>query len=85
MITEDKLKMYSRYDGDIDSWARTSSRKEKTLMNDKDWFAIESLLQDLKLVRNGLASEEYKATLNEKLKRLCCTDAIEFLKDHEIL
>ena len=85
MITEDKLKMYSRYDGDIDSWARTSSRNEKTLMNDKDWFAIESLLQDLKLVRNRLASDEYKATLNKKLKGLCSMDAVEVLKDHEIL
>jgi hypothetical protein len=71
MITEDKLKIFERYDGDSDSWARNGSEKEKVVMTDDDWYIIESLIQDLFLVKNGLASLQFKDALNIKLKEKC--------------
>ena len=71
MITEDKLKIFERYDGNSDSWARNSSEKEKVVMTDDDWYIIESLIQDLFLVKNGLASLQFKDALNIKLKEKC--------------
>ena len=71
MITEDKIKIFERYDGNSDSWARNSSEKEKVVMTDDDWYIIESLIQDLFLVKNGLASLQFKDALNIKLKEKC--------------
>ena len=47
MITEDKIKIYKRYKGDIDSWARAGSKKEKLIMIDNDWYMIDGFIQDL--------------------------------------
>lgn len=71
MITGYKIRIFNRYDGDIDSWARSGSKKEKLFMNDDDWYMIDTLIQDLSIVRKGLASEEFKNTLNSKLKESC--------------
>lgn len=67
MITEDKVKIYKRYNGDIDSWARSGSKKEKSIIIDEDWYVIDGLIQDLSLVKKGLASSGFSETLNVKL------------------
>lgn len=71
MITEDKIKIFKRYDGDIDSWARSGSKREKFIMTDNDWYIIDALIQDLLLVKKGLTSLEFTNTLNSKLKENC--------------
>ena len=43
MITEDKIKIFKRYDGDIDSRVRSGSKKEKFVMTDNDWYIIDAL------------------------------------------
>ena len=50
-------------------------------MEDADWYLIENLLQDLKLVSKGQASNEYSEALKERIQ-LNCRDAetIEELK-----
>jgi len=71
MVTGGKVKIFERYDGDIDSWARSGSKKEKIFMTDDDWYMIDTLIQDLFLVEKGLASIEFNDTLNGKLKENC--------------
>lgn len=71
MITEDKIKVYKRYDGDIDGWARSGSKKEKSIMSDEDWYVINGLIQDLSMVKNGLASSGFNENLNVKLIEMC--------------
>ena len=84
MITADKLKIYSRYKGDIDMWTRTGKRKEKKIMTTNDWYLIERLLQDLTIARKGLASEEFKIDLDKKLVENCDgVDTINRLKKEE--
>lgn len=71
MITEDKIKVFKRYDGDIDSWARSGSKKEKSIMTDEDWYVIDGFIQDLSMVKKGLASSGFSENLNVKLKETC--------------
>jgi len=54
MITLEKIKIYKRYSGNIDSWAKSGSKKEKLFMNIDDWYAIDGLIQDFYLMKNGL-------------------------------
>ena len=81
MITAKKLSIYKKYDGDIDSWARSGRKSEQMEMEDADWYLIESLLQDLKLVSKGLASKDYSEALQDRIQSNCSdTEAIEKLK-----
>lgn len=71
MITKEKLKIFMKYDGNIDDWARRSTKNEKAVMSDNDWRVIESLVQDIFLAKKGLASEEFSKNLNDKLNDSC--------------
>ncbi len=71
MITEKKIKIFKRYDGNLDNWARSCSKKEQSAIDDDDWYVIDSLIQDLSLVSKGITSEGYNNTLNEKLRENC--------------
>ncbi len=71
MITEGKIKVYKRYNGDIDSWVRSGTKKEKLNMTDEDWYLIGDFIQDLVLVKKGLASLDFNKTLKAKLQEKC--------------
>lgn len=71
MITKEKIIIYKHYNGDIDGWARTATRDQKVIINDKDWLLIQGIVQDLMLVKNGFASESYLNAINEKLQANC--------------
>ncbi len=71
MITINKLKIYQRYNGDVDGWARVGSKEEKSIMSDEDWFLIEGFIQDLNLIKKGLASDTFMNSINERLKGKC--------------
>ena len=82
MITKGKLDIYKHFNGDIDGWARIGTKKQKMIMEDKDWLLIESFLQDIHLVRNGLASEKYVKAMNVRLRENCDNEeTIQKLKD----
>ncbi len=81
MITAKKISLYKKYEGDVDGWARSGSKSGQIEMEDADWYLIENLLQDLKLVSKGLASNEYSEALQERLQSNCSdAEAIEKLK-----
>lgn len=71
MITKEKIQIYKAFNGDIDGWARIGSYEQKMSMEDKDWFQIESFLQDLELVRSGMASDSYIRAINKSLANNC--------------
>ena len=71
MITEEKITIFKRHDGDIDSWTRCASKKEKSIMSDKDWCIIDALIQDIFIVEKGLASSVFRDNLSLKLKETC--------------
>ena len=81
MITQDKIKIYKKYNSDIDSWVRNGSKKEKLIMNDDDWYLIDGLIQDFSLVKKGLTSLAFANDLNDKLKERCDSEeTIQALK-----
>lgn len=71
MLTIEKVKLYNRWRGDIDSWARSGSRKSKSGMEDDDWYLIDRFIGDLTLIKNGHAAESYTKDLNDRLLESC--------------
>ncbi|WP_139924828.1 hypothetical protein [Hymenobacter sp. DG01] len=60
MVTLEKLAIYRKYNGDIDSWVRCNIKSDTNIMDDADWYLISRLLSDLVLVENNLASDDLK-------------------------
>lgn len=85
MITQEKLKIYKKFNGDIDSWARSGRKKEKAIMEDKDWGMIDGFIQDLKLIDKGLAAEVYIDGVYKRMNDHCDStvtiEEITFLMD----
>ncbi len=79
MITEQKLEIFKRYQGDIDGFSRGGKNNEKNLFDEKDWSLIDSVLQDLKLVNAELCSSEYKERLISLLNDNFDKKAIELI------
>ncbi|QMW02857.1 hypothetical protein [Spirosoma foliorum] len=71
MITEAKLNVYKDYRGDGDFWARIGLKRDKAIMEDGDFYLIDSLLQDIELVKRGLVSEKFAETVDKKLLANC--------------
>lgn len=81
MITQDKIKIFKKYNGDIDSWSRSGSKKEKLIMSDNDWYVIDGLIQDFSLVKKGLTALSFSDDLDYKLKENCDSEeTIQALK-----
>jgi len=73
MITQQKLEIYERYNGDNDLFARIGEKKEKELMRD-DWNLIENFIQDIGLINRLLASEDFIKAVKSNLQRNCDDD-----------
>lgn len=71
MITLKHLKIYENYGGDGDMLIRTGSYEEKELMDYETWSLIEELIQNLELIKKGLASDSFKSQILKKLKTAC--------------
>ena len=69
MITISKLKLYQSFNGDIDFFSRVASEREKNSISDNEWFLIDSLISDIDLIKNELASESFKTRFQENLKK----------------
>lgn len=74
MLTIDKLKMYRRFNGDIDGFAR-SKVDDRSGITDEDWRVIDELRQALFLVRSGQAASEFAASLEQRLSSVAADDA----------
>ena len=65
MITLEKLKIYNKYSGNIESWDRFGKKKDKGFLEYEEWELIDELVQNIELVEKGLVSENFKfQTLN---------------------
>jgi hypothetical protein len=61
MITWEKLRIYEKFGGDADDFARRSKQSERLSITDEDWRVIEELRQSLSIVQSGLASADFEA------------------------
>lgn len=69
MITTEHLRIYKKYDGDMDFFAKMGRKNEKALFEGNTWRLLEDYERGLKPMAKGLASEEEKAKTLVGLKR----------------
>ena len=70
MITVEHLRIYHRYNKDIDSFARSGSNHKNQTMTDDIWFLIENFESDIEVIKKGLASKEYETRIMRKLEEM---------------
>ncbi|MBS3951544.1 MAG: hypothetical protein KGZ88_01125 [Methylomicrobium sp.] len=68
MITQYKLEIYKRYNGDLDGWCLLGDDTEKTLMNEQDWFEIQELVQKVILLKQGVVSQAFAQKINQAVQ-----------------
>ena len=71
MITSQHIAIYLSYRGDRQEFARAATESEKALIDEKLWALIEGLLEDIALIKNGLASEDYAEDVERRLEIIC--------------
>lgn len=69
MLTLTKIRVYRKYGGDIDGFARAKNPKDYSLVTDDEWLLIDSLIQKLALVKNGKASPEYAKRISVEVRQ----------------
>lgn len=68
MITQYKLEIYKRYNGDPDGWCLIGDEREKTKMNEHDWFEIQELVQKVILLKQGVVSQAFAQKINQAVQ-----------------
>jgi len=82
MITAKKLRIYEKFNGDIDGFARGSTLDERDTIEDGDWFLIDKLLQALTIIQSGYATTEFAAEAHQRLAAVVRNeDAREILRE----
>jgi len=67
IITSEKLRIYERFHGDIDGFARGGKLGERLSITDEDWHLIDEILQSLVIVQAGRANPEFEASVRARL------------------
>ena len=70
MITKQKLEIYKLYGGDVDSLGRGMKATHQKVINGNDFYIIGSLIQNITIIRNKLASKEFEEE-TEKMRLYC--------------
>ncbi|MEM9547676.1 MAG: hypothetical protein AAGA77_16970 [Bacteroidota bacterium] len=81
MINLNHLKIFEKYNGDSDGFARAGSKIEKEQMDHNYWFMIANFKHDLELVRKGLTSDGFNKDLERRLNEQVDVEAQERLKE----
>ena len=71
IITLKHLDIYQTFKGDGDMLIRLGSEPEKQLLKYDIWKLIEGFIQDINLISDNLVSQDYRDTVNERLKMNC--------------
>lgn len=82
VITIEKLKIYNRYLGDVDAYARSARGSEKAVFGDdadKAWGIMMRMHADMEMIGNGLASEGFTRKTLEELKEVCDEESFVML------
>jgi hypothetical protein len=76
MITLRQIEIFKKFNGDIDHLYRIGSAKEKSICSGNDWSLIASIVQDLELVKKGIAAESFIKNLDLQLKQNLESEAV---------
>ena len=75
MITLWHVEQFKRYNGDGDAFFRMASKKESEGMGPEHWAVMDSLIQDMFLIKGGLASESFTNAAKKRLRESCDSEA----------
>ena len=78
MLTIEKIKIYNKFGGDVDGFARGGKSSEQNLIGDNDWSLIDEFEQDTKLISDRLVSREYRESALNKLNEKCDTETLKY-------
>ena len=67
MLTLESLRIYERFNGDIDGWARMKSLTDSSIA-ETDWHVIDTLITDLRIAASGRASPSFLRELDARLQ-----------------
>lgn len=70
MLTEEKIEIFKRYKGDYDGYHIQNKDKNKMISGD-EWFLLNNFMQDIYLIRKGVAAESFEIAVIKKLKESC--------------
>jgi len=70
MITQEKIKIYSKYGGDSDHLTRINNQQDKLAISDNDWSVIDGFVTDIGSVENNLTSRKFAKELSTRLSQL---------------
>lgn len=68
MLTREKLTLFEEFNGDIDGWTRMRRDADPSHMTMADWNLIDRLIMDLGIAEAGLATAEFRAETEERLR-----------------
>lgn len=75
-ITLDMLRIYRRFDGDVDAWVRLGTTAEQSIMTDVDFHTIGSFIQRCAVVKGGLAAQEFPQQVSHELNQATSDEAV---------
>src|SRR5688572_8719950 len=78
MITLKKLKVFNKYNGDEDSFARLGQR-DKELITDGEWSFLSNTMQSLDMVRKKVTSTEFAKKTLQELRNVCDPEVYQVL------
>lgn len=78
-ITSEMLRVYLKYNGDIDMFARIGRKRERQLCEPNDWDVIDDFFQRLEMIEKGLCSAEFKKKTLAEIKKITDTAAYNLL------
>ena len=70
------LRVYLKYNGDIDMFARIGRKRERQLCEPNDWDVIDDFFQRLEMIEKGLCSAEFKKKTLAEIKKI--TDTADY-------
>jgi hypothetical protein len=79
MITLEKLRIFDKYDGDVDQLARIGRNYEKSQFDKNDWSIIDNICQNIELINKGLVAQNYLEKTLKSIKENCDQTSFDIL------
>jgi len=76
MITDRKIKIYMKFRGDDDMWARIASDEDKIILDGDDWLEISTLRMESIQLDSGFISQKYREEIKGRIASHKCTEDV---------
>lgn len=70
MITEEKISVFKSYKGYYDGYYIQNKDKNR-LISDTEWFFLNTIMQEIHLIKKGMASNAYEMEIRKKIASNC--------------